>query len=111
MFAVDGELVVDLAADCQMPLGKPDVPSAFPDTPKSGSCSLFNCRYDGRLSTAEASDKTQLDATFKKEMVDMMSTTDAQQKLQPSFTFRIVEMVKHIRDHFKPGAEWKFIRQ
>lgn len=65
MFAVDGELVVDLAADCQMPLGKPDVPSAFPDTPKSGSCSLFNCRYDGRLSTAEASDKTQLDSTFK----------------------------------------------
>ncbi|MBC8231380.1 RNA polymerase sigma factor [bacterium] len=58
---------------------------------------------DKRLSRARSK--------LKKEMVDMMSTTDAQQKLQPSFTFRIVEMVKHIRDHFKPGAEWKFIRQ
>jgi len=34
---------------------------------------------------------------LKKEMLDMMSTTYAQQKLQPSFTFRIVEMVKHIK--------------
>jgi RNA polymerase sigma factor (sigma-70 family) len=34
---------------------------------------------------------------FKKEMLEMMSTTYAQQKLQPSFTFRIVEMVKHIK--------------
>jgi len=34
---------------------------------------------------------------LKKEMLDMMSTTYDQQKLQPSFTFRIVEMVKHIK--------------
>jgi len=34
---------------------------------------------------------------LKKEMLDMMSTTYAQQKLQPSFTFRIVEIVKHIK--------------
>jgi RNA polymerase sigma factor (sigma-70 family) len=33
---------------------------------------------------------------LKKEMLDMMSTTYAQQKLQASFTFRIVEMVKRI---------------
>ena len=36
-------------------------------------------------------------AKLKKEMLDMMSTTYDQQKLQPSFTFRIVEMVKHIK--------------
>jgi len=34
---------------------------------------------------------------LKKEMLDMMSKTYDQQKLQPSFTFRIVEMVKHIK--------------
>ena len=34
---------------------------------------------------------------LKKEMLDMMSTTYDQQKLQPSFTFRIVEMVKQIK--------------
>ena len=36
-------------------------------------------------------------AKLKKEMLDMMSTTYEQHKLQPSFTFRIVEMVKHIK--------------
>jgi len=34
---------------------------------------------------------------LKKEMLDMMSTTFEQQKLQPGFTFRIVEMVKQIK--------------
>ena len=34
---------------------------------------------------------------LKKNMLDMMSTTFEQQKLQPGFTFRIVEMVKHIK--------------
>ena len=36
-------------------------------------------------------------AKLKKEMLDMMSTTYEQQRLQPAFTFRIVEMVKHIK--------------
>ena len=36
-------------------------------------------------------------AKLKKEMLDMMSKTYDQQRLQPSFTFRIVEMVKHIK--------------
>jgi len=34
---------------------------------------------------------------LKEEMLDMMSTTYDQQRLQPSFTFRIVEMVKRIK--------------
>jgi len=34
---------------------------------------------------------------LKKEMLDVMNTTYDQQKLQPSFTFRIVEMVKQIK--------------
>jgi len=34
---------------------------------------------------------------LKEEMLDMMSKTYDQQKLQPSFTFRIVEMVKRIK--------------
>ena len=36
-------------------------------------------------------------AKLKKEMLDMMSNTYDQQKLQPGFTFRIVEMVKYIK--------------
>jgi len=36
-------------------------------------------------------------AKLKKEMLDMMSKTYEQHKLQPSFTLRIVEMVKHIK--------------
>jgi RNA polymerase sigma factor (sigma-70 family) len=36
-------------------------------------------------------------AKLKKEMLDMMSTTFEQQRLQPGFTFRIVEMVKRIK--------------
>jgi len=44
---------------------------------------------DQRLSRARAK--------LKKEMLDMMSKTYDQQKLQPGFTFRIVEMVKHIK--------------
>ena len=44
---------------------------------------------DQRLSRARAK--------LKKEMLDMMSKTYEQQKLQPGFTFRIVEMVKHIK--------------
>ena len=44
---------------------------------------------DKRLSRARAK--------LKKEMLDMMSKTYDQQKLQPGFTFRIVEMVKRIK--------------
>jgi RNA polymerase sigma factor (sigma-70 family) len=44
---------------------------------------------DKRLSRARSK--------LKKEMLDMMNKTYDQQKLQPSFTFRIVEMVKHIK--------------
>ncbi len=65
MFAVDGELVADLAADYQNPRGKLDVPAVFPDKSKSGSWSLFNCKNDGLLSTAKDSDKTQLNSKFK----------------------------------------------
>ena len=65
MFAVDGELVADLAADYQNPQGKLDVPAMFPDKSKSGSWSLFNCKNDGLLSTAKDSDKTQLNSKFK----------------------------------------------
>ena len=36
-------------------------------------------------------------AKLKKEMLDMMSTTYEQQRLQTGFTFRIVEMVKRIK--------------
>jgi len=36
-------------------------------------------------------------AKLKKEMLDMMSTTFEQQRLQPGFTFHIVEMVKHMK--------------
>ena len=46
LFAVDGELVADLAADYQNPQGKQDVPAVFPDKSKSGSWSLFNCKND-----------------------------------------------------------------
>ena len=65
MFAVDGELVADLAADYQNPRGKLDVAAVFPDTSQSGSWSLFNCKNDGLLSTAKDSDKTQLSSAFK----------------------------------------------
>ena len=65
LFAVDGELVADLAADYQNPQGKLDVPAVFPDTSKSGSWSLFSCKNDGLLSTAKDSDKTQLNSKFK----------------------------------------------
>ena len=61
----DGELVADLAADYQSPQGELDVPAAFPDTSKSGSWSLFNCRNDGLLSTAKDADKTQLSSSCK----------------------------------------------
>ena len=65
MFAVDGELVADLAADYQNPQGKLDVPAVFPDKSKSGSWSLFNCKNGGLLSTAKDSDKMQLNSKFK----------------------------------------------
>jgi len=44
---------------------------------------------DKRLSRARSK--------LKKEMLEMMSKTYDQQKLQPGFTFRIVEMVKRIK--------------
>ena len=65
MLSVDGELVADMAADYHNPQGKLDVPAEFPDTSRSGSWSFFNCRNDGLLSTAKASDKRQLNSTFK----------------------------------------------
>ena len=65
VFAADGELVADLAADYQNPQGKLDVPALFPDRSKSGSWSLFNCRNDGLLSTAKDSDRKQLNSKFK----------------------------------------------
>jgi RNA polymerase sigma factor (sigma-70 family) len=38
-------------------------------------------------------------AQLKEEMIDMMAENFAQQRLQSSFTFRIVEMVKRIKIH------------
>ena len=64
LFDVEGECVADLAADYQNPKGKQDVPAAFPDTSKSGSWSLFNCRNDGLLSTAKEADRKQLNSSF-----------------------------------------------
>jgi len=52
------------------------------------------------LGTSESNIKQRLRrarSKLKKEMLDMISTTFDQQKLQPSFTFRIVEMVKRIK--------------
>ena len=43
---------------------------------------------------------------LKKEVLDMMSETYDQQKLQPSFTFRIVEMVKRIKIQSAPSNPW-----
>ena len=65
LFAVDGKCVADLAADYRNPQGKPNTPAAFPDTSKTGSWSLFNCRNDGLLSTAKDADKKQLNSSFK----------------------------------------------
>jgi RNA polymerase sigma factor (sigma-70 family) len=52
------------------------------------------------LGTSESAIKQRLSrarSKLKKEMLDMMSKTYEQQSLHPSFTFRIVEMVKHIK--------------
>ncbi len=52
------------------------------------------------LGTSENTIYTRLSrarAKLKKEILDMMSTTYEQQRLQPGFTFRIVEMVKRIK--------------
>ncbi len=65
MFALNGEPIADLAADYQNPKGKLDLPAAFPDTSKSGSWSLFNCRNKGLLSTAQEANRTQLNSSFK----------------------------------------------
>ena len=65
LFAVDGELVADLAGDYQNPRGKLNVAAAFPDISQSGSWSLYNCKNDGLLSTAGNSDKAQLNSKFK----------------------------------------------
>ncbi|MCL5096088.1 MAG: glycoside hydrolase family 127 protein, partial [Candidatus Omnitrophica bacterium] len=65
MFNVDGESVADLAADYQNPRGKLDVPAVFSDKSKTGLWSLFNCKNDGLLSTAQDSDKKQLNSKFK----------------------------------------------
>ncbi|MBM3240918.1 sigma-70 family RNA polymerase sigma factor, partial [Candidatus Poribacteria bacterium] len=45
-------------------------------------------------------------AKLKEEMIAMMNTTFQQHKLQPSFTFRIVEMVKQIKIQPAPHAPW-----
>lgn len=65
MFTVEGEPVADLAADYRNPQGKPDIPAVFPDTSRTGSWSLFNCKNDGLLSTAKGADRTQLNSGFK----------------------------------------------
>ena len=65
LLAVDGELVADLAANYQNPQGKLNVPAEFPDQSKSGSWSLFNCKNEALLSTAQASDRKQLNSKFK----------------------------------------------
>jgi hypothetical protein len=65
LFAVEGELVADLAADYQNPQGKQNVPAVFPDKSQSGSWSLFNCKNDALLSTANESDRKQLNSKFK----------------------------------------------
>ena len=65
LFAVDGALVADVAADYLNPQGKLDVPAVFPDSAKSGVWSLFNCKNDGLLSTARDSDQKQLNSKFK----------------------------------------------
>jgi RNA polymerase sigma factor (sigma-70 family) len=52
------------------------------------------------LGTSENAINTRLSRArtqLKKEMLDMMSTTYDRQKLQPGFTFRIVEMVKRLK--------------
>ena len=67
MFATDGELVADLAADYRNPGGKLDVVAAFPDKSQSGSWSLFSCKNGGLLSTAKESEKAQLNSGFKVE--------------------------------------------
>jgi len=45
-------------------------------------------------------------ARLKEEMIPMMSAAYKQQRLQAGFTFRIVEMVKHIRIRPLPRASW-----
>ncbi len=45
-------------------------------------------------------------AKLKKEMLDMMSTTYEGQRLQPNFTFHIVEMVKQMRVQPMPRLPW-----
>jgi DUF1680 family protein len=65
LFAADGELVADLAADYRNPQGELDVPAEFPDTSGAGSWSLYNCGEAGLLSSAEAPDRRQLNSRFK----------------------------------------------
>jgi hypothetical protein len=67
LFAVDGELIADVAADYQNPQGKQNVPAGFPDKSTSGSWSLFNCKNDALLSAAKESDRKQLNSKFKVE--------------------------------------------
>ena len=55
LFAVDGDLAADLAADYQNPQDKQNVPAVSPDKSKSGSWSLFNCKNDALLSIAKES--------------------------------------------------------
>jgi hypothetical protein len=62
---VKGELVADLAADYQNPKGQQNVPAVFPDTSRTGTWSLFNCRNDALLPAAKDSDRTQLNSAFK----------------------------------------------
>lgn len=67
LFAVDGDLIADVAADYQNPQGKQNVPAEFPDKSKSGSWSLFNCKNEALLSAAKESDRKQLNSKFKVE--------------------------------------------
>jgi len=45
-------------------------------------------------------------AKLREEVLTMMNTTFEQQKLQASFTFNIVEMVKQVKIHTIPSISW-----
>ena len=62
-----------------------------------GMSSQEIAQFLGTSPTAIRQRLSRARSKLKKEMLDMMNTTYDQQKLQPGFTFRIVEMVKHIK--------------
>jgi len=70
----------------------------------------MSCREIAQfLGTSPSNIKQRLSrarAKLKKEMLEMMSKTYDQHKLQPGFTFRIVEMVKQIKIQPAPRTSW-----